>query len=133
MGSKRKIKNKLTETTHRGQTVYRVGALVATAILMAGCTVDHSSRIPLAINNLAMVEMERTNSILQKRRIASLSCRKAGYPRRTDMYGQCMSALISRDLQRSRERIDRLTQQAAQRHGMCMRKNTYEIGRCIEI
>jgi hypothetical protein len=44
-----------------------------------------------------------------------------------------MSALLARDLQRTRERIDRMAQQSAQRHGVCMSQKTLSIGRCIEI
>ena len=77
--------------------------------------------------------MERSSSILEKRRIAAQGCQNAGYVQRTLLHRQCIGALIARDLQRTRDRAERLTQQAAQRHGICMQKVTFEIGRCIEI
>jgi hypothetical protein len=113
--------------------VYRVGSLLITAVVAAGCTANQSSRVPLALNNIAMLEMERTTSLLKKRDIASLSCRKSGYGRQSPEHRQCMSALLARDLQRTRERIDRMAQQSAQRHGVCMSQKTLSIGRCIEI
>lgn len=111
----------------------RVGAFLILGLLAAGCTADQSTRVPLVLNSVAMMDMQRTSSILQKRRIASYGCRKAGYIHRTVMHRQCMGALIARDLQRTRERAERLTQQAAEQHGVCMAKSTFKIARCLEI
>lgn len=94
---------------------------------------DRSTRVPLALNAQAVARMAGTSSILQKRRIASLSCRKAGYERPSSRHRQCMTALIARDIQRTRDRAERLTRLSAQRHGVCMQRGTFEIGRCIEI
>jgi len=103
------------------------------ACLVSGCVADGSTRMPLALNTLAMTEMDATSSVLKKRNVASLTCRKAGYARRSDPYFDCMRALIARDLQRITERADILLQHAANRHGVCMQRSTYTVARCLEI
>ena len=80
-----------------------------------------------------MSEMRATHSVLQKRNLASLNCRKSGYLRRTAPYYQCMRVLIARDAQSTRERADSYFQQAAQNHGVCMERSTYRVSRCLEI
>lgn len=113
--------------------MFRVGALIFMSLLVSGCITDRSTRVPLAVNAQAVAQMAGTGSILQKRRIASSSCRRAGYVLRSDGHRQCMTALIARDLQRTRDRAERLVHLSAQRHGVCMQRTTFEIGRCIEI
>ena len=103
------------------------------ACLLSGCVADGSTRVPLALNNLAMTEMDATSSVLKKRNVAAQTCRKAGYARKSDPYFDCMRALIARDLQRITERAETLLQHAANRHGVCMQRSTYAVARCLEI
>tara|TARA_R110002072_G_scaffold10523_25_gene48941 strand:- start:2390 stop:2731 length:342 start_codon:yes stop_codon:yes gene_type:complete len=111
----------------------RVGAIIFMGLLAVGCTVPKSTKIPLSVSASAMTEMRATHSILQKRQLASLNCRKSGYRKRTAAYYQCMRALLARDLQRTRERADSYFHQAAQKHGVCMERSTYRVARCLEI
>jgi len=106
---------------------------VVFAILLSGCVTDKSTRVPLHVNAAAMSEMNATTSLLEKRRLASLNCRKTGYRKRTQPYYTCMRALIARDLQRMRDRADWYVQEAAQRHGICMERATFRMPRCQEI
>ena len=110
----------------------RVGAIIILGLLAAGCTADKTTRVPLALNASAMAEMGETHSLVQKRDLASLNCRRAGYRERTGAYYQCMRALIARDLQRTRESAEHRIQQAARR-GVCMDRATYRVARCLEI
>lgn len=110
----------------------RVGAIIILGLLAAGCTAHKTTRVPLAISANAMTEMRDTTSLLQKRDLASLNCRRAGYRKRSTDYYQCMRALIARDLQRTRERAEFHVQQAA-RQGVCMDRSTYRVARCLEI
>ena len=110
----------------------RVGVIIVTGLLAVGCTAHKTTRVPIAINAVAMTEMRNTTSIVQKRQLASLNCRKSGYRKRTAPYYQCMRALIARDLQRTRERADTYFRQTAKR-GVCMKRTTYRVGRYIEI
>lgn len=103
------------------------------ACLVSGCVADGGTRVPLALNGLAMMEMDSTTSVLKKRNVASATCRKAGYARKSDPYYDCMRALVARDLQRITERADVLLQHAANRHGVCMERATYSVARCLEI
>lgn len=111
----------------------RFGAIIFLGLLAVGCTGPKVTKIPLNTSASAMSEMRETHSILQKRRVASLSCRKSGYRKRTAPYYDCMRALIARDLQRTRERADNYFQQAAQKHGVCTERTTYRVTRCLEI
>jgi len=79
-----------------------------------------------------MSNMRNTTSLVQKRGLAALNCRKAGYRKRTASYYQCMRALIARDLQRTRDRAETYVRQAA-RQGACMDRTTFRIARCLEI
>ncbi|MGB0629707.1 MAG: hypothetical protein ACPGRZ_03355 [Alphaproteobacteria bacterium] len=106
---------------------------IVVVVLLSGCVADRSTRVPLHINAAAMSEMDATTSIVEKRRLASLNCRKAGYRKRTQPYYGCMRALIARDLQRLRDRADRYVQEAAERHGICMERATFRVARCQEI
>jgi hypothetical protein len=110
----------------------RVGAIIILGLMAVGCTADKTTRVPLAISASAMTEMRDTTSVLQKRDLASLNCRKAGYRKRTGDYYQCMRALIARDLQRTRESAEHHLQQAAQQ-GVCMDRATYRVARCLEV
>lgn len=110
----------------------RVVAIIILGLLAAGCIAHKTTRVPLAISASAMVEMRDTKSLLQKRGLASLNCRKAGYRKRSKDYYQCMRALLARDLQRTRERAEYYLQQAAQQ-GVCMDRATYQVSRCLEI
>lgn len=110
----------------------RVGAIIILGLLVVGCTAHKTTRVPLAISASAMTEMRDTTSLLQKRDLASLNCRRAGYRKRSAEYYQCMRALIARDLQRTRESAEYHTQQAARR-GVCMDRSTYRVARCLEI
>lgn len=110
----------------------RASAIVVLGFLMAGCTTQKTTRVPLAINAGAMAEMGESISIVQKRKLASLNCRRAGYRKRSAPYYQCMRALIARDLQRTRESAEFNIQQAARR-GVCLNRATYRVARCIEI
>lgn len=110
----------------------RVGAIIILGLLAVGCTAHKTTRVPLAISANAMVEMRNTTSLVEKRGLASLNCRKAGYRKRSKDYYQCMRALLARDLQRTRERAENHLQEAAQR-GVCMDRATYRIARCLEI
>lgn len=111
----------------------RVGAIIFMGLLAVGCTGPKITKIPLNVSASSMSDMRGTHSILQKRKIASLNCRKSGYRKRTAPYYECMRALIARDLQRTRERADSYFQQAAQKHGVCMERSTYRVARCLEI
>lgn len=111
----------------------RVGAIILMGLLAVGCTVPKTTKIPLSISASALAEMRATQSVLQKRKLASLNCRKSGYRKRTAPYHQCMRALLARDLQRTRERADSYFHQAAQKHGVCMERSTYRVARCLEI
>lgn len=111
----------------------RVCAIILTGMLAVGCTVPNSTKIPLSVSASALSEMRATHSVIQKRQLASLNCRKSGYRKRTASYYQCMRALIARDLQRTRERADSYFQQAAEKHGVCMERATYRVTRCLEI
>ena len=84
----------------------RVGAIILLGLMAAGCTVPKATKIPLTVSANSIAEMRGTHSVLQKRKLASLNCRKAGYRKRTAPYYQCMRALIARDLQRTREVAD---------------------------
>lgn len=110
----------------------RVGAILILGLLAAGCTAHKTTRVPLAINANAMSEMGETKSVVQKRNMASLNCRRAGYRKRTSAYYQCMRALIARDLQRTRESAEFHLQEAA-RQGVCMDRTTYRVARCLEV
>jgi hypothetical protein len=110
----------------------RVGAIIILGLFAAGCTAPQTTRVPLAVNASAMAKMQHTTSLVQKRDLASLNCRKAGYRKRTAPYYQCMRALIARDLQRTRDRAEFHVQQAAQR-GICLNQKTFRVARCIEI
>lgn len=110
----------------------RAGAIVVVGLLVAGCTAHKTTRLPLAVNASAMAEMGESISIVQKRKLASLNCRRAGYKIRSASYYQCMRALIARDLQRTRESAEFNIQQAARR-GVCLNRTTYRVARCIEI
>ncbi len=110
----------------------RVGAIIMLGLLSAGCTAHKTTRVPLAISANAMTEMRDTTSLIEKRELASINCRRAGYRKRTADYYQCMRALIARDLQRTRDRADRYFTQAARR-GVCMDRTTYRVARCLEI
>lgn len=110
----------------------RVGAIILVGLLATACTSHKTTRIPLAINANAMTEMRATTSLLQKRDVASLNCRRAGYRKRTTGYYQCMRALIARDLQRTRESAESNLQEAA-RQGVCMDRATFRVARCLEI
>jgi hypothetical protein len=109
----------------------RVGVIIVTGLLAVGCAAHKTTRVPIAVNAVAMTEMRNTTSIVQKRQLASLNCRKSGYRKRTPPYYQCMRALIARDLQRTRDRADTYFRQAAKR-GVYMERTTYRVGRCIE-
>ena len=111
----------------------RVGAIIFLGLSAAGCTVPKATKISLAVSSGSMAEMRATRSVLQKRKIASLNCRKSGYRKRTGPYYQCMRALIARDLQRTREIADSYFQQAAEKHGVCMERSTYRVAPCLEI
>jgi hypothetical protein len=111
----------------------RVGAIILLGLVAAGCTAPKSTRTPLAISASSMAEMRATHSVMQKRNIASLNCRKSGYRKQTTPYYECMRALIARDLQRTREFADGYFQQAAEKHGVCMERATYRVARCLEI
>tara|TARA_R110002126_G_scaffold49524_1_gene137141 strand:+ start:181 stop:522 length:342 start_codon:yes stop_codon:yes gene_type:complete len=111
----------------------RVGAIIFLGLFAAGCTAPKATKMPLAISGSSMAEMRATHSVLQKRKIAELNCRKSGYRKRTDPYYQCIRALIARDLQRTREIADSYFQQAAEKHGVCMERSTYRVARCLEI
>ena len=111
----------------------RINAVIVMGLLAVGCTVPNTTKIPLAVRASAMSEMRATHSVLQKRKLASLNCRKSGYRKRTAPHYQCMRALIARDAQRTRERADSYFQQAAQKHGVCMERSTYRVSRCLEI
>ncbi len=110
----------------------RVGAIIILGLLAVGCTAHKTTRVPLAISASAMTEMRDTASLVRKRELASLNCRKVGYRKRTTDYYQCMRALIARDLQRTRDRADTHFRQAARR-GVCMNRTTYRVARCVEI
>lgn len=88
--------------------------------------------MPLAVSASAMSDMRDTSSLVQKRGLASLNCRKAGYRKRTAAYYQCMRALIARDLQRTRDRAETYAREAA-RQGACMDRRTFRIARCLEV
>ena len=111
----------------------QVGAIIVLGLFAAGCTVPKATKIPLAVSSGSMAEMRATHSVLQKRKIAALSCRKSGYRKRSEPYYECMRALIARDLQRTREIADRYFQQAAEKHGVCMERSTYRVAPCLEI
>ncbi|MEX2454497.1 MAG: hypothetical protein WD470_07325 [Rhodospirillaceae bacterium] len=111
----------------------KIITVLAGACLVAGCVAEGSTRLPLALNNLAITEMNATASVVEKRNVAVLACRKAGYRQKTDSYYDCMRALIARDRQRRIERTETLLYQAANRHGVCMERATYEVSRCLEI
>jgi len=111
----------------------RVGAIILLGLMAAGCTVPKATKIPLTVSANSIAEMRGTHSVLQKRKLASLNCRKAGYRKRTAPYYQCMRALIARDLQRTREVADNYFQLAAEKHGVCMERSTYRVARCLEI
>lgn len=106
---------------------------VVFALVLTGCVADKSTRVPLHLHSAAMSDMHSTSSMVEKRRLASLNCRKAGYRKRTQPYYSCMQALIARDLQRMRDRADWYVQEAAQRHGICMERATFRVARCQEI
>lgn len=110
----------------------RVGAIIILGLLAAGCTAEKTTRVPLALSANAMAEMGGTHSLIQKRKLASVNCRRAGYRKRTAAYYQCMRALIARDVQRTRESAEYRIQQAARR-GVCMDRATYRVARCLEI
>lgn len=110
----------------------RVGAIIMLGMLATACIAHKTTRVPLAISASAMSEMGETRSLLQKRNLASLNCRRAGYRKRTADYYQCMRALIARDLQRTRESAEIHLQEAA-RQGVCMDRATYRVARCLEI
>lgn len=110
----------------------RVSAFIILGLFAAGCTAHKTTRVPLAANASAMSEMQGTNSMVQKRGLASLHCRKAGYRKRTGAYYQCMRALIARDGQRTRDRAEFYAQQAAER-GACLNQETFRVARCLEI
>jgi hypothetical protein len=111
----------------------RVGAVIVTGFIAVGCTVPKTTKISLVVSASAMSEMRATLSVLQKRNLASLDCRKCSYLKRTAPYYQCMRALIARDAQRTRERADSYFQQAAQKHGVCIERSAYRVSRCLEI
>ena len=111
----------------------RIVFAVTVSLLGAGCVAEGSTRMPLAVHNAAMTEMDGTNSIVQKRKVAALACRKAGVARKSDPYYDCMRALIARDGQRMADRADTLLRHAANRHGVCLARPTYEVSRCVEI
>lgn len=111
----------------------RIIALFACVTAVAGCVPDRGTRLPLALDSLAMTQMSATVSVLEKRSVAARSCRRAGYRSSTDPYYDCMRALIARDLQRMRERTEKLYQHAADRRGVCLDRSTFEISRCVEI
>lgn len=110
----------------------RVGAVIIIGLLAVACTADTRTRVPLAVSASAMSDMRDTTSLVQKRRLASLNCRKAGYRKRTTPYYQCMRALIARELQRTRDRAETYVREAA-RQGTCMNRTTFRIARCLEI
>lgn len=111
----------------------RLGVLFLLSLFVSGCVADGATTLPLSVDARAVRLMEGTSSVLQKRRIASISCLDAGYRIRSADYRQCMTALIARDLSRTRERADRLFRQAAKKHDVCIDRKTYEVGRCLEI
>jgi hypothetical protein len=51
--------------------------------MAAGCTVPKATKIPLIVSGNSIAEMRGTHSVLQKRKLASLICRKAGYRKQT--------------------------------------------------
>lgn len=110
----------------------RAGAIIILGLFVAGCTAHKTTRVPLAVNASAMTEMQHTTSLIQKRGLASLNCRKSGYRKRTGAYYQCMRALLARDLQRTRDRAEFHTQQSARR-GVCLNRETLRVARCLEI
>ena len=103
------------------------------SLLLGGCVADGATRMPLALHQEAVVAMEATRSVVEKRRIAALACRGAGYAQQTVAYRRCMRVLISRNLQRMAERADRLLNLAEKRHSVCLRRETYRLSRCVEI
>jgi hypothetical protein len=111
----------------------RVGISALVGLLLVGCSVDTSTRVPLLVHTTAMTNMQNAHSLVQKRKVASLNCRISGYRKRSEPYYRCMRALIARDLQRTRERAKYHVQQAAERHGVCMDQRTYRVARCQEI
>ncbi len=74
----------------------RVGAIILLRLMAAGCTVPKATKIPLIVSANSIAKLRGTHSVLQKRKLASLICRKAGYRKRTAPYYQCMRAQIAR-------------------------------------
>ncbi len=103
------------------------------SILAGGCVADGGTRMPLALHSATMSEMDATGSVVQKRKVAALACRKAGFARKSDPYYDCMRALIAQDVQRMADRAELLLRHAANRHGVCLARPTYEVSRCVEI
>jgi len=110
----------------------REGAVIIIGLLAVACTAYTRTRVPLAVSASTMSDMRDTTSLVQKRRLTSLNCRKAGYRKRTAPYYQCMRALIARDLQRTRDLAETYVREAARR-GTCMNRTTFRIARCLEI
>ena len=106
---------------------------VVFALVLTGCVADRTTRVPLHVHAAAMSEMDAAASIVEKRRLALLNCRKAGYRKRTPGYYGCMQALIAGDLQRMRDRADRYVQQAADRYGICLERETFRVSRFQKI
>ena len=113
--------------------MYRVGIVVLASLLVCGCVADGATTLPLSVDSRAVRLMGATTSVLQKQRIAATSCMYAGYRIGSRTNRQCVTALIARDLQRIRERADRLIREAAHRRGVCIDRETFAVGRCLEI
>jgi hypothetical protein len=111
----------------------RIVFAVTVSLLAAGCVAEGSTRMPLALHNATMTQMDATGSVVQKRKVVALACRKAGFARKSDPYYDCMRALIARDVQRMADRAETLLRHAANRHGVCVARPTYDVARCVEI
>ena len=111
----------------------KIYTLILGCLLVSGCVSDGGTTLPLSVEGRAVRQMAGTISILKKQRIAAIGCEDAGYLVGTPANRRCMSALIARDLKHIRERADRLIREAARRHGLCLDRKTFEIGRCLEI
>lgn len=79
-----------------------------------------------------MSEMGRTLSVIKKREVAATVCREAGYARRRGLH-RCVQALVARDAQRARDRIEQDHQEARKRDVICGKAAARKFSRCVDI